>query len=464
MELFLDNLLEVVVAVNGFLWNFLLLFILCGVGIYYTFKLKFIQVRKFGEGFRLVFGNLKLNGEKKEHGEMTPFQSLATAIAAQVGTGNLTGAATALLSGGPGAIFWMWLSAFFGMATIYSEATLAQKYKTVVDGEVTGGPVYYIRAAFTGKFGKVLAATFSVLIILALGFMGNMVQSNSIGAAFSEVFASRNINIPPITVGLLIAVVAGFVFIGGTQRLASVVEKIVPIMAFVYIIGSLALIGMNISEVPEAFKMIIVGAFNPKAVLGGAVGISIKEAIRYGVARGLFSNEAGMGSTPHAHARAAAKNPHEQGLTAMISVFIDTFIILNLTAFSILTSGVLDSGKEGIALTQTAFVNTFGSGGDLFIAVCLLFFAFSTILGWHFFGRINVKYLFGQKAVKIYSLIVILFIIVGSTLKVELVWQLADCFNGLMVIPNAIALFALSGVVMGIYKKYGSNDSDKNDD
>ena len=464
MELFLDNLLEVVVAVNGFLWNFLLLFILCGVGIYYTFKLKFIQVRKFGEGFRLVFGNLKLNGEKKEHGEMTPFQSLATAIAAQVGTGNLTGAATALLSGGPGAIFWMWLSAFFGMATIYSEATLAQKYKTVVDGEVTGGPVYYIRAAFTGKFGKVLAATFSVLIILALGFMGNMVQSNSIGAAFSEVFASRNINIPPITVGLLIAVVAGFVFIGGTQRLASVVEKIVPIMAFVYIIGSLALIGMNISEVPEAFKMIIVGAFNPKAVLGGAVGISVKEAIRYGVARGLFSNEAGMGSTPHAHARATAKNPHEQGLTAMVSVFIDTFIILNLTAFSILTSGVLDSGKEGIALTQTAFVNTFGNGGDLFIAICLLFFAFSTILGWHFFGRINVKYLFGQKAVKIYSLIVILFIIVGSTLKVELVWQLADCFNGLMVIPNAIALFALSGVVMGIYKKYGSNDSDKNDD
>ena len=184
MELFLDNLLDIVVAVNGFLWNFLLLFILCGVGIYYTFKLKFIQVRKFGEGFRLVFGNLKLNGEKKEHGEMTPFQSLATAIAAQVGTGNLTGAATALLSGGPGAIFWMWISAFFGMATIYSEATLAQKYKTVVDGEVTGGPVYYIRAAFKGKFGKVLAATFSVLIILALGFMGNMVQSNSIGAAF----------------------------------------------------------------------------------------------------------------------------------------------------------------------------------------------------------------------------------------------------------------------------------------
>ena len=458
MELFLDNLLNFVVSVNGFLWNFLLLFILCGTGIYYTFRLKFIQVRKFKEGFRLVFGNLKLNGEKKEHGEMTPFQSLATAIAAQVGTGNLTGAATALLSGGPGAIFWMWVSAFFGMATIYSEATLAQKYKTVKEGEVTGGPVYYIRAAFTGKFGKFLAATFSVLIVLALGFMGNMVQSNSIGAAFAEVFASRNIHIPTVAIGILLAVCAAFVFIGGTKRLASVVEKIVPIMAFIYIIGSLALIAMNITAVPEALKMIIVGAFNPRAVLGGAVGISIKEAIRYGVARGLFSNEAGMGSTPHAHARATAKNPHEQGLTAMVSVFIDTFIILNLTAFSILTSGALGSGKEGIALTQTAFTTTFGHGGDIFIAVCLLFFAFSTILGWHFFGEINVKYLFGEKsiAVKIYSLIVILFIIVGSTLKVELVWQLADCFNGLMVIPNAIALVALSGVVLEIFKKYSS--------
>lgn len=456
MEQFLDSLLEFVVAVNGVLWNSLLLVVLCGTGIYFTFRLKFIQVRKFGEGFKLVFGHLKLNGEKKGNGEMTPFQSLATAIAAQVGTGNLTGAATALLSGGPGAIFWMWMSAFFGMATIYSEATLAQEYKTVENGEVTGGPVYYIRAAFKGGFGKFLAATFSVLIILALGFMGNMVQSNSIGAAFSEVFAERNINIPPVAVGILVAVAAGFVFIGGTSRLASVVEKIVPIMAFIYIIGSLLLIGMNITRVPEAFKMIIVGAFEPQAVMGGAVGISIKEAIRYGVARGLFSNEAGMGSTPHAHARATAKNPHEQGLTAMISVFIDTFIILNLTAISILVSGVLDSGKEGIALTQAAFMGTFGSGGDLFIAVCLLFFAFSTILGWHFFGRINVKYLFGDKAVKIYSLIVVVFIIVGSTLKVELVWQLADCFNGLMVIPNAIALVALSGVVAGICKKFSN--------
>lgn len=448
-------MLEVIKAINEWMWSLGLLIILCGTGIYFTIRLRFIQVRKFGEGLRLVFGHFKMNGEKREHGEMTPFQSLATAIAAQVGTGNLTGAATALVSGGPGAIFWMWLSAFFGMATIYGEAVLAQEYKTTVDGEVTGGPVYYIRQAFKGTFGKILAAVFAVFIILALGFMGNMVQSNSIGAAFSQVFDSRNIQIPPVAVGIVLAVLALFIFVGGTKRLASVVEKMVPFMAGIYILGSLVLIVMNITALPGALKMIFVGAFNPQAIVGGTVGITVREAIRYGVARGLFSNEAGMGSTPHAHARAAAKNPHEQGMTAMISVFIDTFIILNLTVFSILTSGALSSGKEGIALTQEAFVSNFGSFGDIFVAICLLFFAFSTILGWHFFGEINVRYLFGKKAVKIYSVIVVAFIIVGSTLKVDLVWELADFFNGLMVIPNALALLALGGVVVQISRKFG---------
>lgn len=448
-------MLNVIKAVNEWMWGIGLLIILCGTGIYFTFRLKFIQVRKFGEGLRLVFGHFRIIGEKKEHGEMTPFQSLVTAIAAQVGTGNLTGAATALVSGGPGAIFWMWLSAFFGMATIYGEAVLAQEYKTTADGEVTGGPVYYIRQAFKGTFGKILAAVFAVFIILALGFMGNMVQSNSIGAAFSGVFEARNIPIPPVTIGILLAVFALFIFVGGTKRLAAVVEKMVPIMAAIYIVGSLVLICMNITALPGALKMIFVGAFNPQAILGGAAGITVREAIRYGIARGLFSNEAGMGSTPHAHARAAAENPHEQGLTAMISVFIDTFVVLNLTVFTILTSGAMSSGKDGIALTQEAFVRSFGSFGDIFVAVCLLFFAFSTILGWHFFGEINVQYLFGKKAVKIYSAVVAVFIIVGSTLKVDLVWELADFFNGLMVIPNAMALLALSGVVVTVSRKFG---------
>ena len=448
-------MLEFVKAVNEWMWGLILLIILCGTGIFFTIRLKFIQVRKFGEGCRLVFGHFKSSGGERKEGEMTPFQSLATAIAAQVGTGNLTGAATALIAGGPGAIFWMWVSAFFGMATIYGEATLAQEYKTKKDGEVTGGPVYYIHQAFKGTFGRVLAVIFAIFIILALGFMGNMVQSNSIGAAFSGVFESRNINIPPVAIGVILAVIAAFIFVGGTTRLAAVVEKIVPFMAGIYIVGSLILIGMNITALPGAFKMIFVGAFNPTAVVGGAAGITVREAIRYGVARGLFSNEAGMGSTPHAHARAAAKNPHEQGLTAMISVFIDTFIVLNLTVFSVLTTGAMDSGKGGIALTQEAFMRGFGSFGDIFVAICLLFFAFSTVLSWHFFGQINVQYLFGKKAVKVYSIIVVAFIIVGSTLKVDLVWELADFFNGLMVIPNAMALIALSGVVVGISKKYG---------
>ena len=451
----MEAVTEVVSKASDYLWNVILIILLCGTGIYFTIRLKFIQIRKFGEGFKLVFGNISLKGEKGKNGEMTTFQSLATAIAAQVGTGNLAGAATALIGGGPGAIFWMWVSAFFGMSTIYAEATLAQQYKVKKDGEVTGGPVYYIRAAFKGTFGKALAAIFAILIVLALGFTGNMVQSNSIGAAFSEVFSARNIEIPSIVFGLILAAVIGFIFLGGVNRLASLVEKIVPIMAGIYIVGSLVLILMNITALPGAIKMIFVGAFNPEAVVGAGAGIAVREAIRFGVARGLFSNEAGMGSTPHAHARAKVENPHKQGLAAMISVFIDTFIILNLTVFSILTTGVLDSGKEGTALTQAAFTKGFGNFGDIFVAVCLLFFAFSTILGWHFFGEVNVKYLFGEKAAKFYSILVIGFVIVGSTLKVQLVWSLSDFFNGLMVIPNAIALWALSGVVVKICKQYG---------
>lgn len=411
----MEAVTEVVSKASDYLWNVILIILLCGTGIYFTIRLKFIQIRKFGEGFKLVFGNISLKGEKGKNGEMTTFQSLATAIAAQVGTGNLAGAATALIGGGPGAIFWMWVSAFFGMSTIYAEATLAQQYKVKKDGEVTGGPVYYIRAAFKGTFGKALAAIFAILIVLALGFTGNMVQSNSIGAAFSEVFSARNIEIPSIVFGLILAAVIGFIFLGGVNRLASVVEKIVPIMAGIYIVGSLVLILMNITALPGAIKMIFVGAFNPEAVVGAGAGIAVREAIRFGVARGLFSNEAGMGSTPHAHARAKVENPHKQGLAAMISVFIDTFIILNLTVFSILTTGVLDSGKEGTALTQAAFTKGFGNFGDIFVAVCLLFFAFSTILGWHFFGEVNVKYLFGEKAAKFYSILVIGFVIVTST-------------------------------------------------
>jgi len=443
---------SIVDVVNKVLWDYLLLFLLCGTGIYFTIRLKFIQVRKFGEGMRRLFGNFSLRGDKAGHEGMSSFQALTTAIAAQVGTGNIAGAATAIASGGPGAIFWMWVSAFFGMSTIYGEAVLAQKFKTVgPDGHVTGGPSYYIRAAFKGKFGKFLAGFFSVAIILALGFMGNMVQSNSIGGAFENAFG-----IKAVYVGIACAVVAAFIFLGGVGRIASFTEKVVPLMAALYIVGCVAILFINHETVGFAFKQIFVMAFNPQAITGGVIGISVQKAMRYGVARGLFSNEAGMGSTPHAHALAKVEKPGDQGVVAMIGVFIDTFIILTLTALVIISSGLWADGHTGSVLAQEAFNAAFGSFGNVFIAICMLFFAFSTIIGWYFFGETNVKALFGQKAVKIYAAIVVLFIILGSTLKVDLVWNMSDMFNGLMVIPNLIGLLALSGLVVKI-----SKDEDK---
>ena len=438
---------EAIKAVSDFFWNNILLFLLCGAGIYFTVRLKFVQVRRLGAGFKRVFGGFSLRGKKADHRGMSSFQALTTAIAAQVGTGNITGCATALASGGPGAIFWMWVSAFFGMATIYAEAVLAQKFRKVKDGQITGGPIYYIRAAFRGKFGKILAGFFSAALILALGFMGNMVQSNSIGAAFHNAFG-----IPPLAVGVFVAAVAGFIFLGGVKRLASVTEKLVPVMAAFYIVGCLVILVLNHDMVLTAFQQIFVLAFEPQAIAGGVAGVTVKEAMRYGVARGLFSNEAGMGSTPHAHALAKVKKPQEQGEIAMIGVFIDTFVVLTLTALVILTSGMLSSGETGTTLAQMAFNDAFGSFGNAFVAICMLFFAFSTIIGWYFFGEVNVRAMFGKKAIPVYSAIVIVFVLVGSALKVDLVWNLSDLFNGLMVIPNLIALLALSGLVVRISK------------
>ncbi|WP_419169667.1 alanine/glycine:cation symporter family protein [Negativibacillus massiliensis] len=451
----MDQLNQVVVALQGVLSGKILVVLLVGTGIWFTIRLGGVQFREFGHAFKAVFGNIKLNGEKAGKDGMSSFQSLATAIAAQVGTGNLAGAATAMVMGGPGAIFWMWVSAIFGMATIFVEASLAQKYKTVDDsGEVTGGPVYYIRAAYKGTFGKVLAAIFAVLITLALGFFGNMVQANSIADAFKGAFG-----INPVVVGVIVAILSAFIFLGGVGRIASVTEKIVPIMAAFYIIGALVLIIMNAGMIPEAFRQIFVGAFNPEAALGGFAGVAVSKAIQFGVARGLFSNEAGMGSTPHAHAVAKVKHPCDQGMVAMMGVFIDTLIILNLTAFSVLCTGQLTEYNQPLsaaALTQAAFNSGFGSFGSIFIAICMFFFAFSTIVGWYFFGEKNVRYLFGTKAVKPYAVLVTIFIVIGSALKVELVWNLSDLFNSLMVIPNVLGLWALSGVAKELYTDWKS--------
>ena len=444
----MEILSQIVEGVNSFLWDGALLVLLLGTGVFYTINLKFIQVRKFGEGMKRMFGNFSLHGKSTEKG-LSSFQALATAIAAQVGTGNIAGAATAIASGGPGAIFWMWVSAFFGMATIYAEAVMAQYTRKRENGAIVGGPVYYIQYLFKGKFGKFLSGFFSVAIILALGFMGNMVQSNSIGSSFYTAFG-----IKPYIMGIIIAVISAIIFLGGINRIARVTEKIVPLMALVYIVGCVIILIMNLNGLGKAFHDIFVAAFSPSSVLGGAAGVTVQKAMRFGVARGLFSNEAGMGSTPHAHATADVKHPADQGIIAMIGVFIDTFVILTLTALVILSTGALSTGETGSALAQAAFNSSYGSFGNVFIAICMLFFAFTTIIGWYYFGEVNVRHLFGKKAVRGYGLLVVIFVLIGSTLKVDLVWNMSDMFNGLMVIPNLIAILAAVGIVKKLSREH----------
>ena len=446
-----------VCSVNTYLSNYILVFLLVAVGLWYSIKTRFVQVRCFGEGMRRVFGNLTLNGKKHDSG-MSSFQALATAIAAQVGTGNIVGASGAILTGGPGAIFWMWLIAFLGMATIYAEATLAQETRIVEkDGNVKGGPVYYITTAFKGGFGKFLAGFFAVAITLALGFFGCMVQSNSIGSTMQTAFG-----IPSWIVGIVLVAICAFIFLGGVQRLASVTEKVVPIMAAIFLLGGLIVLIVRIKYVPATIGMIFKYAFQPQAIIGGGFGYAIKTAISQGAKRGLFSNEAGMGSTPHAHALANVDCPHDQGVVAMIGVFIDTFVVLTLNALVIISTLYTEGGPLhdcGAAaasttlgkanLAQTAFGVVFGeSAGNMFVAVCLFFFAFSTILSWNLFGKINVAYLFGKKSTVVYTVLALVFIFLGTMMSNDLVWELSDMFNQLMVIPNALALLALSALVV----------------
>ena len=457
-------LLPLVVKANGFLADYILVFLLVGTGLFFSFKTKFIQVRAFGEGMKNVFGKLSLKGEKQESG-MSGFQALCTAIAAQVGTGNIVGSSGAILTGGPGAIFWMWVIAFLGMSTIYAEAVLAQKTRVVKDGEVHGGPVYYITYAFKGGLGKFLAGFFAIAITIALGFFGCMVQSNSIGSTIQTAFG-----IPSWIVGIALVIICAFIFIGGTQRLASVVEKLVPLMAAAFLLGAFIVVIIRIKYVPETFGLIFKYAFTPNAIIGGGIGAALKTAISQGAKRGLFSNEACMGSTPHAHAQANVKNAHEQGTVAMAGVFIDTFAVLTLNALVIIstlyvTGGPLhDCGAAASLsdvftktnLAQTAFGVVYGEKfGAMFIAVALFFFAFSTILGWNMFGKTNMAYLFGATGVKVYTVISLIFVFLGTVMASDLVWELTDFANYLMVLPNVIGLFGCSALVTELMKEGG---------
>lgn len=446
-------------TVNSVLSNYVLIVVLIGTGLYLSYKTKFVQVRCLGEGFKRLAGSFSLNGKKTE-GKMSSFQSLATAVGGQVGTGNIVGVCGALLVGGPGAVFWIWIIAFFGMATNYSEAVLAQKTKVQnANGETLGGPVYYIKYAFKGKFGKFLAGFFAIAITLALGFMGCMVQSNAIAGTLNHAFG-----FPLWAVGIVLSAICLYVFLGGTKRLASITEKLIPLMAAMYIIGGLAVLIANIpsGNTLQAFVLIFTCAFSPESAVGGGV-YGIFAALSQGANRGLFANEAGMGSTPHAHALADVEKPHDQGVVAMMGVFICTYFVVTLTALVVITTMYTDGGAiatsnaasygdfEKTTLAQMAFATLFTEGpANAFVAIALFFFAFSTIIAWNLFGKINMEYLFGKIGVKIFVFIAVAFIFLGCLVASDLVWALADFFNMIMVIPNVCALIALAGIVAKI--------------
>ncbi|UOO82864.1 sodium:alanine symporter family protein [Uruburuella testudinis] len=452
----MESMLAAIVgAVNTVLWDYLLIYALIGIGLFFTVYLGAPQLTQFGAAMKTVFGGLfkKKDAAGKDHKSLSQFQALAVAISAQIGTGNVAGVATAITAGGPGAIFWMWLSAVLGMSTIFSEAVLAQKYRVVNHGKYIGGPAFYITHGLGPKIGRaparLLAGVFSVAIILALGFIGNATQSNSIASAVTVAF-----EVPALAVGLVLAALAGLIIVGGVNRIARVAQLVVPFMAVVYIVCAVVILFQFSDHIVPMIEHILVAAFDPAAVGGGLAGIGMREAIRFGVARGLFSNEAGMGSTPHAHATAQVAHPAQQGMAAFVGVFIDTILVCTATALIILLTDANLLGLKGAAVTQEAFHIAFGGFGQKLLAVCLTFFAFTTIIGWYYFGESNIRFLFHGKGLSAYRVLVLAAIVLGTLGKVDLVWNLSDMFNGFMVIPNLIALFLLRKEVRAIYDDY----------
>lgn len=445
----MDFLLDLHDAVNGFVWGPVMLALLVGTGVYLTLRTNFFSVLKLGH----VLKNTLLKMFDKEvqgEGEITPFQAVSTALAATVGTGNIAGVATAIALGGPGAIFWMWVSALFGMTTKFAEVVLAVKYREKTDdGRFVGGPMYYLKNGLKSKsLGKVLAVIFSIFGGFAAFGIGNMVQSNSVAAALNEVF-----NIPPLVTGGVLALLTALVIIGGIKRIGQVTEKLVPFMAAIYILGAIFIIIMNGSHIPEAFSLIFKNAFAPAAPVGGFAGATIAVAMRRGVSRGVFSNEAGLGSAPIAHAAATTDSPVRQGLWGVFEVFIDTIVICTLTALAIMVSGLWSSGVSGAALTTQAFDEAIIGGGYI-VSIGVMLFAFSTILGWEYYGERCAEYLFGAKAILPYRIIWIPMVVVGSIGGLELLWDIADTLNGLMIIPNVIGVLLLSGTVIKLTKEY----------
>ena len=467
MDRFLEWVKTINDSVNGFVWGLPMLILLVGTGILMTFLTKWFQISHIGHWLKNTVGGIFKDKHVtahtgKEDKQISQFQSLCTALAATIGTGNIAGVAAAIATGGPGAIFWMWIVAFFGMMTNFSENVLGIYYRRRnIRNEWCGGAMYYLRDGLGARkgfkhIGAVLAIMFSIFCVIASFGIGNMSQINSIATNIESAFT-----IPPYVTGIVLMVIAGLVILGGLKRIASVTETLVPFMAVAYIIGALIIFVSNIDQAGAVFTAIFKGAFGLKAAGGGIVGSGVAMAVQWGMKRGVFSNEAGLGSSVMVHSASNVREPVVQGMWGIFEVFADTLIVCTLTAFAVLSSGLVNletgeviSTNEKTALVAEAFSTRFGSFGTAFIAIAILFFAFSTVLGWSQYGAKGFEYLFGTKAVKIYQTIFILFIICGATMSLELAWDLSDTFNGLMAIPNLIGVIALSGTVMKITKNY----------
>ena len=476
----LEKIASINDAVNGFVWVTIGIWILIGTGILMTFVTKFFQVTHFVYWIKNTIGSIlskKVSGHVEDKGTVSQFQALCTALAATVGVGNIAGVAGAIASGGAGAVFWMWFAAFFGMMTNYSENVLGIFYRRKNDkGEWSGGAMYYL-ADGLGSFkncktlGKVLAVAFAIFAVLASFGIGNLSQINTIVAniesafridALADIQLYDGVSLYAVIIGIALMIIGALIIIGGLKRIASFAEKVIPFMIILYIAGSLVVIGVNYKNVGAAFSAIFSTAFSPKAAWGGVVGLTIKQVVTWGFKRGCFSNEAGLGSSVMVHSSSTAKEPVTQGMWGIFEVFADTIIICTMTALVVLTSGVinLDTGamREGLTgnttMVAAAFESVFGGLGSKFIALAVLLFAFTTVLGWSYYGSKTVEYLGGTKAVSVYKVVFVLAMILGALLTNSLAWDISDTFNGMMMIPNLIGVIALSGTVYKITKNY----------
>lgn len=448
----MEALTNLISAINGVVWGVPMLVMILGVGLFLTFGLKLMPILKLGTGFKLLWTGRIPEKEDNVKGEISPFNALMTSLSATIGTGNIAGVATAIFLGGPGALFWMWCTALVGMATKYAEAVCAVKYReTDANGNHVGGPMYYIKNGLSSKWSW-LGTAFAIFGSIAGFGIGNTVQSNSVASAVESSFG-----VSPMISGLVMMVLVGLVLMGGIKRIADVAGKLVPLMAVFYIAAGLVVLMTNATEIPAAVALIFESAFTPVAAEGGFAGAAVWAAIRFGVARGVFSNEAGLGSAPIAHAAAQTKNPVAQGLVAMLGTFIDTLVVCTITGLAIVVSGEWTSGATGAALTSAAFASALPGIGNYLVAIALSVFAFTTILGWSFYSEKCVQYLLGVKAVVPFRVLWILAVPIGATSSLEFIWLLADTLNAMMAIPNLIALMLLSPVVFKLTKEYFSN-------